>query len=66
MAHGVHATLSLPLLAGARSVGALNLYAGVEGAFGDVEAETAALFAAQAAVVLVNAQACEPGRVRWV
>lgn len=57
MAHGVHSTLSLPLLAGARSVGALNLYAGVERAFGEVEAATGQLFATQAAVVLVNAQA---------
>ncbi|HEY0519389.1 MAG TPA: GAF domain-containing protein, partial [Ilumatobacteraceae bacterium] len=57
MAHGVRSTLSVPMLAGATSVGALNLYAGVEHAFGDHENQTGRLFAAQAAVVLVNAQA---------
>ena len=57
LAHGVRSTLSLPMLAGVRPVGALNLYADRDRAFGDAEVETARLFAAQAAVVLVNAQA---------
>jgi signal transduction protein with GAF and PtsI domain len=57
MAHGVRSTLSLPMLAGDRAVGVLNMYAGVDRAFGEAEAETGRLFAAQAAVVLVNAQA---------
>jgi GAF domain-containing protein len=57
LAHGVRSTLSLPLSAGASAVGALNLYAGVERAFGEAEIETGRLFATRAAVVLVNAQA---------
>jgi GAF domain-containing protein len=57
MAHGVRSTLSLPMLAGATSMGALNLCAGAERAFGESEAQVAGLFAAQATVVLVNAQA---------
>jgi GAF domain-containing protein len=64
MAHGVCSTLSLPLLAGGRAVGALNLYAGVDRAFGEPEAETGRLFAAQAAVVLVNAQAYWGARLK--
>jgi GAF domain-containing protein len=56
-AHGVRSTLSLPMLAGAETLGALNFYAGVDRAFGESEAEIGAQFAAQAAVVLVNAQA---------
>jgi GAF domain-containing protein len=57
MAHGVCSTLSLPLLSGERSVGALNFYAGEEGAFDEAQAQVAGLFAAQATVVLANAQA---------
>ncbi len=55
-AHGVGSTLSLPLLAGDRSMGALNLYAEGEGAFGEEERAIAGRFAAQAAVVLANSQ----------
>ena len=57
MAHGVRSTLSLPLLSGESSVGALNFYAGADRAFGETEAQVGGLFAAQATVVLVNAQA---------
>jgi GAF domain-containing protein len=57
MAHGVRSTLSLPLSAGDHAVGALNLYAGVERAFGETEVATGLEFATQASVVLVNAQA---------
>jgi len=57
LAHGVRSTLSLPMMTGESPVGALNLYAGVDRAFGEAEAETGRLFAAQAAVGLVNAQA---------
>jgi GAF domain-containing protein len=56
-AHGVRSTLSLPLLVDKEAVGALNLYARREAAFGDEEVETASLFASQAAIVLANAQA---------
>src|SRR3954453_5469146 len=37
-ARGVRSTLSLPMLAGETSVGALNFYAGAAGAFGEAEA----------------------------
>jgi GAF domain-containing protein len=55
--HGVRSTLSLPLTVDKEAVGALNLYAKREHAFGDDEVETATLFASQAAIVLANAQA---------
>jgi len=64
MAHGVRSTLSLPMLSGETSVGALNLYAGEEGTFGEAEAEVGRLFAAQATVVLVNAQAYWGARLK--
>jgi GAF domain-containing protein len=57
MAHGVRSTMSLPLVSGGESVGALNLYADADGAFDEVSLEIGSLFAAQATVVLVNAQA---------
>lgn len=56
-AHGVRSTLSVPLLAGDASLGALNLYALEPSAFTAEQAEQASLFAAQAAVVLANTQA---------
>ncbi len=56
-AHGVQSTLSLPMSAGDTAVGALNFYAGSDRAFDESSTETGSLFAAQAAVVLVNAQA---------
>jgi len=57
MAHGLRSTLSLPMLTGGNSLGALNFYSDSDGAFGETEAEIGRLFAAQATVVLVNAQA---------
>jgi GAF domain-containing protein len=64
MAHGVRSTLSMPMLAGERSVGAMNFYAGTDRAFGDAEADVGRLFAAQAAVVLVNAEAYWDARLK--
>ena len=55
--HGILSTLSMPLVANARAVGALNLYARSEDAFGHADIEEASLFAAQAAIVLANSQA---------
>jgi len=55
--HGILSTLSLPLVVDDRPVGAFNLYAATENAFDKSEVETAALFAAQAAVVLANTRA---------
>ena len=62
--HGVRSTLSLPMLVGDSAVGALNLYAGVERAFGEPEAQTGGMFAAQAAVVVANAQAYWGARLK--
>jgi GAF domain-containing protein len=53
--HGVRSTLSLPLVVGETSLGALNLYSSTPACFG--EHATALVFAAQAAVVLANSQA---------
>jgi len=64
MTHGVRSTLSLPMLSGDSSIGALNFYAGTDAAFGKTEAEVGRLFAAQATVVLVNAQAYWGARLR--
>jgi GAF domain-containing protein len=55
--HGVLSTLSLPLIVHDQPLGALNLYAEVEDAFGEEDQRVAELFAAQAAFVLANAQA---------
>jgi GAF domain-containing protein len=56
-AHGIRSTLSLPLLVDKTAIGAMNLYAGAERAFTEVDRSTGELFAAQAAIVLANAQA---------
>lgn len=56
-AHGIGSTLSLPLAVDKAGVGAMNLYARRERAFGDRDVETAELFSSQAAIVLANAQA---------
>jgi len=64
MARGVRSTLSMPMVSGESSVGALNFYAGAPGAFGETEAEVGALFAAQATVVVVNAQAYWGARLK--
>jgi GAF domain-containing protein len=54
-AAGVRSTLSLPLVVGDASLGALNLYSREANGFS--EHATALVFAAQAAVVLANSQA---------
>jgi GAF domain-containing protein len=54
-AEGVNSTLSLPLLVGASTLGALNLYSKAVDGFDDEP--HALLFSAQAAVVLANSQA---------
>ena len=55
--HGIGSTLSMPLLVDDLVVGAMNLYAGAERAFGEEDRQEALQFAAQAAIVLANAQA---------
>lgn len=55
--HGILSTISMPLVVEKRSVGAMNLYSRREAAFGDVDRANAEMFAAQAAIVLANAQA---------
>jgi GAF domain-containing protein len=57
LAHGLHASLSLPLFLGGRTQGGLNIYGGKPGAFSDDDERVAAAFATQAAVVVANAQA---------
>ena len=52
--HGILSTLSLPLYAGARAFGALNLYAREERAFSEEDEELASGLAEQAAGVLDN------------
>src|SRR5215203_4037876 len=64
LAHGVRSTMSLPLLSGEGSLGALNFYAGVNEAFGETQEQVGSLFAAQATVVVVNAQAYWGARLR--
>jgi GAF domain-containing protein len=56
-ARGIGSTMSFPLLVDKASVGAMNLYASAERAFSDADRRTGELFAAQAAIVLANAQA---------
>ena len=56
-AHGVLSTLSLPLMIHDGAIGALNMYAESERAFGHDDQETAMLFVTQAAFLLANAQA---------
>jgi GAF domain-containing protein len=55
--HGVLSTLSLPLKTEDTTIGAMNLYAEVEGAFDEDNQRVAELFATQAAFLLANAQA---------
>ncbi len=54
-AAGIRSTLSLPLVVGDTSLGALNLYSHAKNGFS--EHATALVFSAQAAVVLANSQA---------
>lgn len=54
---GIHSTLSLPLVVGDASVGAMNLYATEPEVFDEPARQAATLFASHAAIVLANAQA---------
>lgn len=56
---GVAAILSAPLVAGDECLGAMKVYSEVAGAFKDKAQRVLPLFAAQAAVMLANAQAYE-------
>jgi GAF domain-containing protein len=56
LGHGIRSTLSVPLAARDASVGALNLYAEMPGAFTDAHEKGVLVFAEQAAIVLANAQ----------
>jgi GAF domain-containing protein len=56
LAHGVRATLSIPLAARGASIGALNLYAESPGAFTDAHEKGVLVFAEQASIALANAQ----------
>jgi GAF domain-containing protein len=55
--HDVHSTLSLPLEAGGKAFGAMNIYAGKVEAFDEDDENDAALFVTQASAVLANARA---------
>ncbi len=56
VAHGIYSTLSVPLSVRGESLGALNLYADVLGAFDETHEESVPMFADQAAIALANAQ----------
>jgi GAF domain-containing protein len=55
-AHGILATLSVPVIARGQSLGALNLYSHQAKAFDDHSVDRIETFARQAAIVLANAQ----------
>lgn len=55
--HGVHSTLSVPVITNGSSVGALNFYSRTERAFDDDDVALGAAFAEQAAIVISNATA---------
>jgi len=55
-AHGIGSTLSVPLAARGRALGALNLYADTPNAFTEAHERSASLFADQASIALSNAQ----------
>lgn len=59
LGEGIASILSTPLLAGGASIGALNIYSNVEGVFGSIETELAAVLAGQASRVLAST-AAEP------
>jgi GAF domain-containing protein len=54
-AHGIHSTLSLPLMADGEGIGALNLYSREVEAFGPAQEAQARRFSEPAAVVVANA-----------
>ena len=56
-AHGIHSTLSLPLMAGDDAAGALNLYSRTREGFTAEDEQAGTLLAGAAAIVLVNASA---------
>jgi GAF domain-containing protein len=56
LARGIHSTLSLPLVVDHGTVGAMNLYSRTDHSFGIDDRDAAMQFAAQAAIVLANAQ----------
>jgi GAF domain-containing protein len=55
--HGTLSAMALPLITHDGPIGALNMYAETERAYGTPERETGRLFASQAAFLLANAQA---------
>lgn len=57
VAHGVRSSLSLPLVVGKVSLGAMNLYGVEPRSFQTADRDTGTVFAAQAAIVLANAEA---------
>lgn len=63
LSEGVASSLSLPLIAGEATVGALNVYSRTTGGLDDAgERAAASMFAEHAAVALANAQAFESER----
>lgn len=61
-AHGIAATLSVPIVARGESLAALNLYSRQSAAFDDAAAARVSTFAAHAAMVLANAQVYSDAR----
>jgi GAF domain-containing protein len=55
--HGVLSTMSLPMITSNGTIGAMNLYAEAEAAYGPDDERVGMLFAGQAAFLLANAQA---------
>jgi len=62
VSHGLRSTLSLPLIRTGEPIGALNIYAKAVGNFEDQDMVRAQMLAAQAAIVLSNAQAYHDAR----
>ena len=56
-AHGIGSTMSFPLMVDKAAVGAMNMYSYRQRAFTQRDVEEGTVFAAQAAIVLANAQA---------
>jgi len=54
--HGVHSSLSMPLIVNEEGMGALNLYCFHVDGFGADEEQLALLFSAQAAIAIANAE----------
>jgi GAF domain-containing protein len=57
VAHGILSTLSMPMNVGGEPVGAFNVYARAERAFGEDDEQAAERFSSQAAIVVANASA---------